>query len=85
MALMSVSVAVSFARTPLAEVSAKAAELEALGWHEVEDGRGDPWAATFRKNVPEQDNDPAAEVRAVMADAWVDADEMRALLEAARS
>jgi hypothetical protein len=85
MALMSLTVSVSFARTPLAEVSAKAAELEALGWRELEDGRGDPWAASFQKDVPEEDNDPEAEVRAVMGYAWVDADEIRALLEAARS
>jgi hypothetical protein len=83
MGLVSFTVGVSFARTRLAEVSGKVAELEALGWREL--GRGDPWAASFRKSVPEEDGDPTAEVRAVMGDAWMDDGEMRALLEAARS
>lgn len=78
-ALMGFIVGVSFARTPVAEVSAKAAEIEALGWREID--RADPWSISFRKDVPEEDADPTAEVRAVMGDYWLDADETRALLD----
>lgn len=49
-ALIPMTVGVSFARTPLHEVSAKVEEIEALGWREREDGRGDPWAASFVKD-----------------------------------
>lgn len=78
MGLMGFTVGVSFARTPLEEISGKVAELAALGWREY--GRGDPWAATFQKDVPEELADPSAEVRQVMGDYWLDADAMRALL-----
>ena len=77
---MGMVVGVSFARTPLAEITAKAHELEALGWTQVEDGRGDPWAASFRKDVPEDEPDKSAEIRRVMGDYWVDADAIAALL-----
>ena len=77
-------VGVSFARTPLAEITEKVIEIEALGWTQVEDGRGDPWAAAFRKDVPEGDADPAAEIRLVMGDYWLDADAIRALLLASK-
>jgi hypothetical protein len=82
-ALMSLTVGVSFARTPVAEVSAKAAELESLGWREV--GRGDPWAVSYNKDVPEEDADPYADVRAVMGDYWMTADEMRDLRASTKS
>lgn len=75
---MSLTAAVSFARMPLAEVSAKVAEIEALGWVEV--GRGDPWAVSFRKEVPEEQADPEADLREVMGEYWMTADEIRALL-----
>jgi hypothetical protein len=83
MGLMSFTVGVSFARTPLAEVSEKVAAIEALGWHEI--SRGDPWAASFNKEVPEEANDPSAEVRAVMGDYWMTADEIRELVNRPRS
>jgi hypothetical protein len=73
-------VGVSFARTPLADISAKVEAIKALGWREGEDGRGDPWAATFVKDMPDDDNDPAAELRAVMGDYWLDADAITGLL-----
>jgi hypothetical protein len=58
---------VSFAKTPLPEVSAKAAEIAALGWEEREDGRGDPWAAAYRRDFPEDNGaDYEAELRDVM-------------------
>ncbi len=75
-------VAVSFARTPLEEISAKAAEIEALGWREREGGRGDPWAASFQKDLPEGEADPEVELRRVMGDYWLDADAFRELLSA---
>ena len=71
---------VSFARTPLEEVSSLARRIEALGWRETEDGRGDPWAATFRKDFPEDERDPEAELREVMGDYWLDADAIKVLL-----
>ena len=52
---MTLIAAVSFARTPLEEISAKVEEIKALGWREREDGRGDPWAASFAKDVPEDE------------------------------
>jgi hypothetical protein len=78
--LKSFTVGVSFARTPLAEISAKVAELEALGWRERDDGRDEPWLAPFTKDVPEDRRDPAEEVRAVMGDYWLDAEAIRELL-----
>src|SRR5262249_23534464 len=79
LSLMSFTVGVSFAKTPLAEGSENAAALEALGWHETD--RGDPWATSFSKDVPEQETDPAAEVRGVMGEYWLSADEIRELLD----
>jgi hypothetical protein len=71
---------VSFARTPLEEVSSLARRIEALGWRESEDGRGDPWAVEFEKDVSEDERDPEAELREVMGDYWLDADAIKALL-----
>jgi hypothetical protein len=70
--LKSFTIGVSFARTPLSELSAKVAGIEALGWAET--GRGDPWVTLFRKDVPKSESDPAAEVRQAMGDYWVDED-----------
>jgi hypothetical protein len=72
------SVAVSFAKTPLSEVSAKAQEITAHGW-EYRD-RGDPWSASFGKKLPESEADPARELRTIMGEYWVSADEIGALL-----
>jgi len=77
---MTLIAAVSFARTPLEEISAKVEQIKALGWREREDGRGDPWAASFTKDVPEGEPDPEAELRAVMGEYWLDADAIKALL-----
>jgi hypothetical protein len=57
-------VGVSFARTPVAEISAKANAIQELGWRE--DKRGDPWVVAYRKVIP-AGQDPEAEIRAVMA------------------
>lgn len=71
---------VSFARTPLAEIGAKVAAIKELGWQEDENGRGDPWAASFRKDFPEGERDPEAELRQLMDAYWLDADAIAALL-----
>lgn len=77
--MTSVRIAISLARVPLREISRKVEQLEALGWRE--DRRGDPWAASFVKHVPEDGVSAAeAEVRRVMGDYWVDAAETQALL-----
>jgi hypothetical protein len=75
-------VGVSFARTPLAEISAKANAIQELGWRE--DKRRDPWVVAYRKAIPEG-QDPEAEIRSVMSDYWLTADEIRDLLASADS
>lgn len=85
MGVMSFTASVSFARTPLREIGEKVAQLEALGWHEHEDGRGDPWAAAFVKQIAEGSAAQAsAELQAVMGDYWIDAAGIRELLDSAR-
>jgi hypothetical protein len=69
---------VSFARTPLAEVSAKAQEIGALGWRETD--RADPWLVTYSKPFPEDEHQKAEdELRQVMGDYWLTAEDMGAL------
>jgi hypothetical protein len=75
-------VRVSFARTPVAEISTKANTIQKLGWRE--DKRGDPWIVAYRKVIPEG-QDPEAEIRAVMSDYWLTADDIRDLLDSADS
>lgn len=75
-------VGVSFARTPVAEISAKANAIQELGWRE--DKRGDPWVVTYRKAIPEG-QDPDAAIRSVMGDYWLTADDIRDLLASADS
>ena len=76
---------VSFARTPLEEISTKVEQIKTLGWREREDGRGDPWAVSFYKDVPEGEGDPEPELREVMGEYWLDADAIKALLGSPRS
>ena len=72
------SAVVSFANTPLAEVSAKAAEIIALGWSEND--RGDPWVVSYRKDFPDGERgDAEAELQRLMGDYWLTADDMQAL------
>ena len=80
---MTIFAAVSFARVPLDEITSKAAEIRAAGWSSgsVAESRGDPWAQTFSKVVPEEGDDPEAELRAIMGDYWLDADAVRNLLD----
>jgi hypothetical protein len=73
---------VSFARTPVAEISAKANAIQELGWRE--DKGGDPCVVAYRKVIPEG-QDPESEIRAVMSDYWLTADDIRDLLESADS
>jgi hypothetical protein len=75
-------VGVSFARTPVAEISAKANAIQELGWRE--DKRGDPWVVAYRKVIP-AGQDPEAEIRAVMSDYWLTAEDVRDLLVSADS
>jgi hypothetical protein len=80
MPLMPVYAYVSFARTPLSEIGRKVEELETLGWRQDDDRRGDPWAAVFVKDFPEEAGGEAtAELRRVMGDYWLEPEEMRAL------
>ena len=73
---------VSFARTPLAEISGKAAQIEALGWTHDDENRGDPWYARFSKDFDMAGpDDYDADLRSVMGDYWVDADAIRSLLD----
>lgn len=71
------SASVSFAQTPLAEIGSKLEEILALGWKELD--RGDPWAVVFRKHLPESVRDPEAELREVMGEYWMTADDIREL------
>lgn len=85
MALMAFTAAVSFARTPLEEISGKVERIKALGWQECEDGRGDPWAVSFVKQIAEEQAGHAeAELRTVMGEYWIDAAGIRELLASAR-
>jgi hypothetical protein len=54
--MTTMNAAVSFAQTPLEEISRKVEEIKALGWSEREHGaRGDPWAASFVKDFPDHE------------------------------
>jgi|KBSMisStaDraftv2_1062788.scaffolds.fasta_scaffold782056_2 hypothetical protein len=69
------STAVSFAETPLAEISAKATELEAHGWVFDEERKGDPWVVLLSKRFSGREPDlREAELRALMGTYWVDLD-----------
>ena len=69
------STMLSFAETPLAEISAKATELESRGWVFDEDRKGDPWIVLLSKRFPDPaPEDLQSELRAVMGDYWVDLD-----------
>jgi hypothetical protein len=76
-------VGVSFAKTPVNEIGSKAEALRALGWREGE--RGDPWAISYFKSLRESQTDRAEdEVRGVMGEHWLSADEIRGLLSRRR-
>ena len=73
-------VGVSFAKTPVDEVSAKHGEILALGL--AESDRGDPWAVSYRKDIEDdQMRDPERELREVMGGYWVDAEGIRSPLD----
>jgi hypothetical protein len=48
------------------------------------DKRGDPWVVAYRKAIPEG-QDREAEIRSVMGDYWLTADDIRDLLASADS
>jgi len=80
MALMPVYAPVSFARTPLSEIGRKVEELGALDWRHDDDRRGDPWAAVFVKDFPEDAaGEATAELQRIMGDYWVAPEDMHAL------
>ena len=68
------SAVVSFAETPLAEISAKAAELASRGWVFDEQRKGDPWLVLLSKRFPAPPDDCETEIRAIMGNYWVDLD-----------
>ena len=63
--------AVSFERTPLLEISVKAAAIEALGWREY-DRLPHRWIVKYEKVVAQADRPPDDELANVMDDYWVD-------------
>jgi hypothetical protein len=65
---------VSYANTPIAVLSEKAAAIAALGWQEREEGRGDPWLVWYRKDFEDSPADPEAELRQVLGPYWLGAD-----------
>ena len=69
---------VSFLRTTFAQIPTRIEAIETCGWR-IE-SRGDPWVISFSKAISEETSDPEAELREVMGDDWVRADEIRQLL-----
>ncbi len=64
--------AVSFEKTPLVEISVKAAAIEALGWTEY-DRLPHRWIVKYEKVVAQGDSHPAGnELEQLMGDYWVD-------------
>ena len=63
--------AVSFEATPLLEISAKAAAIEALGWREY-DRLPHRWIVKYEKVGAHADRPPADELASVMGAYWVD-------------
>ncbi len=62
---------VSFERTPLLEVSVKAAAIDALGWREYA-RLPQRWIVRYEKVVAQADAPRGDELEAVMGDYWVD-------------
>lgn len=62
---------VSFEKTPLLEISVKAAAIEALGWSEY-DRLPHRWIVKYEKSVAHADRPVADELEDVMGDYWVD-------------
>jgi hypothetical protein len=80
---------ISFARAPLDEISGMFDHLQSLGWVEDPEGRGNPWVATFSKEIENWDSaedqaEARQEVREVMGQYWLDADAMKALNDSAQ-
>jgi hypothetical protein len=62
---------VSFEKTPLFEISVKAAAIEALGWREY-DRLHQGWIVKFEKVGARADSPSRDELPGVMGDYWVD-------------
>jgi hypothetical protein len=72
--------AVSFAKTPAHEITELHNRIVALGWKEVD--RGDPWVISYERLIPDAIEDEVlAEVQTLMRDYWLDADDIKALLD----
>ena len=72
---------VSFARTPLDEISTRSEEIRALGWEEATGRRGDPWVVSYRKDFPRHQGEASdVELQTVMGDYWLDREEIKELL-----
>ena len=62
---------VSFEKTPLLEISVKAAAIEALGWSEYA-RLPHRWIVKYEKAVAHADRPPTDELKDVMGNYWVD-------------
>ena len=62
---------VSFEKTPLLEISVKAAAIEALGWSEYA-RLPHRWIVKYEKVVAHADTPPGNELEDLMGDYWVD-------------
>jgi hypothetical protein len=71
-------VGVSFLRTPFAEISSRIDAIERRGWS-VEH-HGDPWVVSFSKSLPDDVGEPETELREIMGDDWLDANEIARLV-----
>lgn len=68
--------AVSFEKTPLIEVSVKAAAIDALGWHEYA-RLPHRWIVKYEKIVAQTDTPVGDELEMVMGDYWVDPSDLQ--------
>src|SRR6476659_8868033 len=62
---------VSFEKTPMLDISVKAAAIAALGWSEY-DRLAHRWIVKYEKVVAHADSPPVDELKDVMGDYWVD-------------
>lgn len=62
---------VSYARTPVDEISGLHARILGLGW-EPTGNRGDPWIVTYSKSAENQGDVSKTELADVMGDYWLD-------------
>jgi len=78
MGIHSFTTAVSFATTPVSEVSSKHDAIVAAGLKDLD--RGDPWSVMYRKEVGSRGDDEEREIREIMGYYWLDGDAMAELV-----